>query len=82
LQGKAQSRVVHPPPGNQVAIPIIKVKIARELERRGVFRIAAVALLLVWAQELDGHRTSSIGFWVAPSGQDGPVRFWTTAYNK
>src|SRR5712691_6056389 len=55
LDGKAQTRVIALAAINELAIPVIKVEIARQLRWRWLFGIASVTTLLLLAQELDRH---------------------------
>src|SRR5438309_1063163 len=55
LEGKAQARVIALAAINELAIPVIKVEIARQLRWRWLFGIASVTALLPLGQELDRH---------------------------
>jgi hypothetical protein len=55
LEGKAQARVIALAALNELAIPVIKVAIARSLRWRWLFGIASVTALLLLGQELDRH---------------------------
>jgi hypothetical protein len=55
LDGKAQARVIALAALNELAIPVIKVEIARSLRWRWLFGIASVPALLLLGQELDRH---------------------------
>jgi hypothetical protein len=55
LDGKAQARVLVLAAIDELAITIIEVEIARQLQWRWLFSIAPIAALLLLGQELNRH---------------------------